>query len=322
MISQRDFRRQRSGDWARFEALIHKIDNNGWKKLSGSEASEFSRLFRETCHDLSIVRTRDWGTGLTSYLNELVTKGHNIFYKSPPTRSRDFVTFVSSGFPRVFRRNIWFFLAASALFFLPLAITWVVVQNRPELAARILPAQQLDMMEEMYAEAEFEEYDASRAAMGGFYVRNNVGIALRCFAMGVLLGTGTVYVLLTNGIILGAVSGYIVGMGHGDNFLSFVVSHGSFELTAIAVAGGAGLILGDAIVHPGRQSRIDSLRTRGLEAVQIACGAAVMLMVAAMIEAFWSPAPIADGIKYAGGALLWLLVILYLSLAGRGEVAE
>ncbi len=194
-----------------------------------------------------------------------------------------------------------------------------MIQNRPDLAARVLPVQQLDQLEEMYESAEFNDFGTERATMGGFYVYNNVGIALRCFALGVLLGTGTVYVLLTNGIFIGAATGYVVGMGHGDNFLSFIVSHGSFELTAIAVAGGAGLMLGDAIVHPGARSRIDSLRTRGLEAVQIASGAAVMLMVAAMIEAFWSPAPIPAQIKYTAGGLLWLLVILYLTLAGRGE---
>ncbi|WP_339907816.1 stage II sporulation protein M [Symmachiella dynata] len=319
MISKREYRRKRQADWTRFEALIHKVDSKGWKKLSGNDASQFSQLFREVCHDLSIVRTRDWGAGLTSYLNELVTKGHNIFYKAPPTRSHDFFAFLSRGFPRIFRRNIGFFITAAVMFFLPLGITWVVVQNRTELATRILPVQQLDQMEDMYAESSFEDFGSSRAAMGGFYIMNNVGIALRCFAMGVLLGTGTVYLLLTNGIVIGATIGYLVGKGHGENILSFVVSHGSFELTAIAVAGGAGLMLGEAIVHPGRRTRLDSLRTRGLEAVQIAGGAAVMLVVAAMIEAFWSPAPIADEIKYSAGGMLWLLVILYLTLAGRGE---
>jgi len=317
MISKREYRRRRQKDWARFEALIHQVDKGGWKKLSGLEASEFSRLFREVCHDLSIVRTRNWGAGLTDYLNELVTQGHNTFYKSPPTRSHDFLMFVSRGFPQVFRRNIGFFIAAALLFFLPFGITWIVVQNQPELATRILSAPQLDMMEEMYEENDFEGYGTDRAAMGGFYIRNNVGIALRCFALGVLLGVGSVYVLLANGIALGAMSGYVVGMGHGQNFISFIVSHGSFELTAIAVAGGAGLMLGDAIVHPGHMSRLDSLRTRGVEAVQIACGAAVMLFVAAMIEAFWSPAPLAAEIKYISGGLLWVLVILYLAVAGR-----
>jgi uncharacterized membrane protein SpoIIM required for sporulation len=319
MISKREFRRNRQTDWERFARLVEKVDSSGWSKLNGGEASEFSRLFREVCYDLSLARTREWGDGLTSYLNDLVTRGHNNFYKAPPTRSRQFVRFVAAGFPRVFRRNLSYFLTAAALFFGPFGVAWVVIQNQPELASRVIPASQLDQMEEMYESSEFEDFGTGRATMAGFYVYNNVGIALRCFAFGVLLGAGTVYLLLMNGIVIGAVAGYLVAMGHGDNFLSFVVSHGSFELTAIAVSGGAGLMLGDALVHPGQRNRLEALRARGLEAVQIACGAAVMLVVAAMIEAFWSPAPIPDVMKYTGGGLLWLLVILYLSIAGREE---
>ena len=155
-----------------------------------------------------------------------------------------------------------------------------------------------------------------RATMAGFYINNNVGIALKCFALGILLGIGTVYTLLFNGIFLGAVSGYIVSQGNGDRFLSFVISHGSFELTAIAVAGGAGLMLGNALIHPGQRKRFESLQVRGLEAVQIAGGAAVMLVVAAFIEAFWSPSDIPNLVKYVVGSGLWLLVFLYLGLAG------
>jgi uncharacterized membrane protein SpoIIM required for sporulation len=148
-------------------------------------------------------------------------------------------------------------------------------------------------------------------------VQHNVGIALQCFARGILFGVGTICTLLYNGIAIGAVGGYVVARGHGEKFLSFVVSHGSFELTAIAVAGGAGLMLGDALVHPGNRTRLEALRVQGLEAVQIAGGAAVMLVVAALIEGFWSPAPIPAVFKYSLGAVLWTLVFLYLGLAGR-----
>ena len=156
--------------------------------------------------------------------------------------------------------------------------------------------------------------------MAGFYVNHNAGIALDCFGRGILFGLGTVYTLIENGIALGAISGYLISAGHSERFLSFVISHGSFELVAIAVAGGAGLMLGNALIHPGQRTRLESLRVRGLEAIQIACGAAAMLMVAALIEAFWSPSPaIPNFVKYAGGALLWVVVFVYLSTAGRWE---
>ena len=78
-------------------------------------------------------------------------------------------------------------------------------------------------------------------------------------------------------------------------------------------------MLGNAIVHPGQRTRKEALRVQGLDAVKIAFGAAVMLFIAAGIEAFWSPAPIPAIFKYIVGATLWVVVYLYLFVAGRGE---
>lgn len=156
--------------------------------------------------------------------------------------------------------------------------------------------------------------------MAGFYVQHNTSIAFQCFALGFFLGLGTIYVLLSNGIQLGTVAGYVIAQGHGERFLGFVVSHSSFELTAIVVAGAAGLVLGHAIVAPGPLPRGECLKKRGRVAVELALGAAAMLFVAAMIEGFWSAQPFAPAVKYAAATLLWLLVIGYLALAGRGDV--
>jgi len=155
------------------------------------------------------------------------------------------------------------------------------------------------------------------AAAAGFYVRHNTSIAFRCFALGIFAGAGTAYVLLQNGILLGTITGYVLAMGHGERFLSFVVSHGSFELTAIVISGAAGLVLGHAVVAPGRLTRRQALIQRGLVAVQLALGAGGMLAVAALVEGFWSPSPFPPLAKYVVGALLWLSVAFYLAMAGR-----
>jgi uncharacterized membrane protein SpoIIM required for sporulation len=346
-MNKRRFVAHRAPAWRRFEVLLNRLDTISLKRFSAAETAEFSRLFRELCHDLSLIRSRDWGRGLVSYLNDLVSRGHNAFYSSPPGNLSHLVRFLAVGFPRVFRKNIGYFLTASALFFGSLGVTWAVVQHDPSLARRIIEPKMLTMMEEMYGEngpmahrtagsdaegkpsdkksgqngsgQEAPQFGEERAAMAGFYTSHNGGIALDCFAGGILLGLRTVYVLLFNGIYLGAVSGYLIAQGHSDRFLSFVVSHGSFELVAIAVAGGAGLMLGNALVHPGQRTRLESLRLRGLEAIQIAAGAAAMIGVAALIEAFWSPAAIPSFVKYAGGGLLWIVVIVYLGTAGLWE---
>jgi uncharacterized membrane protein SpoIIM required for sporulation len=325
-VNKRDFVKERRPVWGRFARGLDRLEVRSFRKLSGDGVLEFSRLFREVCHDLATVRSHGWGGPLETYLNDLAARGHNLFYRAPPGAARQFFDFVAVGYPRVFRKNFGYFLAGCLLFFAPLVITWAVVQHDPDLAGRILPREALAGMEAMY------DYDPDkglsggfgeeRAGMGGFYVDNNVGIALRSFAAGSLFGAVTAYVLLANGITIGAVAGYLIAQGKGHAFTAFVISHGSFELTAIAIAGGAGLMLGNALLHPGQRTRKEAFQARGLEAVKIAAGAAVMLMVAALLEAFWSPAAIPSDIKYIVGGALWILVALYLLLAGRDVPEE
>ncbi|MFI4848037.1 MAG: stage II sporulation protein M [Gimesia chilikensis] len=333
-MNKHKFIKQRRPQWKRFEEFLYGTARKSLSKLEAEQITEFSRLLREVSHDLATIRSRGWGHDLISYLNDLVARGHNLFYGAPPSNLSVFYRYVSLEFPRLFRANIGYFLTACLLFFLPLGISWYVVQNNPSLASRVIPEEIMSRFDTMYSdhgesdpdnaseedsESESEgrsSFGDERATMAGFYINNNVGIALKCFALGILLGIGTVYTLLFNGIFLGAVSGYVISQGHGERFLSFVISHGSFELTAIAVAGGAGLMLGNALIHPGQRTRFQSLQVRGLEAVQIAGGAAVMLVVAALIEAFWSPSDVSPMLKYSVGSVLWLIVFLYLAFAG------
>lgn len=325
-MNRRDFVKHRQSDWNAFKRLVSRLERRTRSGMKHDQADEFSRLFRLISSDLATVRSQGWSGELSDYLNNLVARGHSVFYTAPPGRISDLTRFLTTGYPRIFRANIGYFWIGAALFFVPFFVAWFVVWNNPDLATRMVPREQLIQMEMMYdhdAERSGEGFDEMRAFMAGFYVRNNVGIALRAFGSGILLGLPTIYVLLSNGITIGAVFGYVVAAGHGKAFTSFVISHGSFELTAIAVAGGAGLMLADAILHPGRRTLVESLQTKGMDAAKIAAGAAAMLMVAALIEAFWSPAPIPSILKYTVGTGLWLLVVAYLALAGRGgELGE
>lgn len=337
-MNKRRFVTKREPAWRRFEQLLDRLDSISIRRFSPAETAEFSRLFRELCYDLAFIRSHDWGRGLVSYLNDLVSRGHNAFYSSPPGNLAHFVRFLAVGFPRVFRKNIGYFLTAAVIFFGPMAVSWAIIQHDPSLASRIIDPRALKLMEEMYSDKKNEtgnsstkigsqpkewrdssEFGEERALMAGFYTQHNGSIALDCFGRGILFGVGTVYTLIFNGIALGAISGYLIATGHSERFLSFVISHGSFELVAIAVAGGAGLMLGNALVHPGRRTRLEALRERGLEAIQVACGAAAMLVVAALIEGFWSPSAIPSVVKYSVGGLLWVVVLVYLSTAGRWE---
>ncbi|MBN2489490.1 MAG: stage II sporulation protein M [Planctomycetes bacterium] len=309
--------------WEAFEELLERVEQRRTSRLSGRDVSEFARLYRAVCYDLATVRSREWGRGLEDHLNDLVRRGHSSLYRSPPGRPQEVVRFFAEGFPRLLRSNRAYFWVAAALFLVPGLIAALVVAGDPEKAARILPGVVREMFREMYSGSpEAGPGGGAGAAMTGFYVYNNVGIAFRCFATGILFGAGTVVLLIYNSIYIGAAAGYVAGVGHGERFFSFVIAHGAFELTAIAVSGAAGLVLGHALVHPGARSRLESLRRRGLVAVQLAGGAGGMLAVAALIEAFWSPCGAPSGLKFAVGALLWIAVIAYLGWAGRERSAR
>ena len=312
------FLEQRRPEWETFETLLEKAENRRSSKLTATEVSEFSRLFRAVCYDLATVRSRDWGHDIEHYLNDLVARGHNNFYRSPPGKPREVLRFLAAGFPKLLRANITYFWVSLAFFTVPGIIAATLVGNDPSLAGRVLPGTQLVAMEQMYAETREEGTGSGmEAMMTGFYVQHNIGIAFKCFATGIFFGVGTVYVLIYNSIALGTISAFLVAKGHSERFLSFVVSHGSFELTAIVVSGAAGLVIGHAVIAPGQYSRGEALLRRGRVGVKLALGAGAMLAVAAVIEAFWSPLGIPPVFKYVVGGLLWILVFFYLTFSGR-----
>jgi uncharacterized membrane protein SpoIIM required for sporulation len=153
--------------------------------------------------------------------------------------------------------------------------------------------------------------------MAGFYVHNNVGIAFRCFATGILFGAGSLFFLVYNGLVIGTVAGYVTQAGHGGNILTFMSGHAPFELTAIVISGAAGLRMGYSLIATEGLTRFASLRRAAPEIARLVVGAAVMLVIAALIEGFWSPSSIPATIKWVFSGVGWLFVITYLGFAGR-----
>jgi len=159
---------------------------------------------------------------------------------------------------------------------------------------------------------------SSDADMFGYYVYNNVSIAFRTFAGGILAGIGSLVILCFNGAFLGIVAGHIINAGFTGTFFPFVIGHSSFELNAIVLAAQGGLLLGYRLFFTGGLSRAASLRLAGKTALPIITGAGLMLLLAACIEAFWSSRhdfPVV--MRYAAGIVGWVLVIFYFIFAGR-----
>jgi uncharacterized membrane protein SpoIIM required for sporulation len=317
--TQDEFVARRKGEWSALDAML--AGNQPLHRLPPADIAGFSALYRGVCGDLVHARDVGFSHDLVAYLDNLAGRAHNVLYAAPPYRLRAAWDLVARDFPRAIRRNRRFFALGLALFYVPMLVCAAATLYSPDFATHVLPRESLQRMAEMYSEAHTGRDAATDAGMAGFYVYNNVGIAFRCFATGILFGLGSLFFLVYNGITIGTVLGHVISAGHGHNILTFVCTHGTFELTAIGVAGGAGLQMGYALVRTRGMTRLGSLRAQGRDLALIILGAAVMLFIAAGLEAFWSPSGLPAPVKWATAGLLAVLITLYFMFAGRERAA-
>jgi len=335
-VRQVEFERLRAGHWARFERWLDRHDAGqarfGRRKQAAQAEDEdplpdtdVPAAYRHLSADLALARDRQYSPDLVDRLNRLALRGHHVLYGARSGRIDGVLAFFSGGFPRLVRKHGGLTLLAAFLFFGPLIALTVLIPIEPEFAGLILDPGQMHQMQSMYQPGNerlgMDDAD-SRFAMFGFYVWNNIRIGFQTFAGGIVFGLGTLFFLVYNGIFIGAVGGYLIQVGLAAQFFSFTSGHSPLELTAIALSGTAGLLLGRALFAPGPRSRKAALVEAGRDAVQVMAGAAAMFLAAALVEAFWSPITSLDLlVKQLVGAALWVVVLAYLGFAGRDRAA-
>lgn len=321
-LTERAFAERRQKSWDELDSLSRKSTQQGLRALAADEVSDLPSLYRDVCADLAAAQAARYSAPLVDYLRGLTATAHGILYGPHAARDRDGSVAVRRtwlvAFPRAVRKRWRAMLLATGLFFIPLAIGLVLTLRDPSFAFRVAPEAMLRPLADAYARGFDEGRDAGEGTMmAGFYVYNNVGIALRCFALGIFGGLGSAFYLVQNGLTIGAILGYVATQGAGANIGTFIIGHGSLELGAIVLSGGAGLSLGWSIVAPGEQTRLASLQSTARDILVIVAGAAVMLVMAAGIEAFWSASSTPRPIKLTVGGSLFFLVVAYVLVAGR-----
>jgi len=322
-------------DWEAFDRLLAegRRARRPWRLRFGRKRAEtgadadsdLPRLYRKVCHHLALARDRQYSPALVDRLNELALRGHHELYGARGLSGNRIADFFLRQFPRRVRAEIGFVALAAIAFFGPLAAIAVAIQFAPGLAHYVLTPEQIAGYQQMYNPANphpgMRPADSS-VAMFAFYIWNNVKIGFQTFASGLAFGLGTLFYLVYNGMEIGAVAGYLTGIGYGGPFWSFTSGHGVPELTAIVISGAAGLRLGAALILPGRRARSAALREAARSAARLVYGAATLFTVAAVIEAFWSPLGLPPAwIKHAVGFTLLAAMLAYLGLAGRRRAA-
>jgi uncharacterized membrane protein SpoIIM required for sporulation len=327
-LTEKAFADRRRKSWEELDSLSRKTTQRGLRKLEASEVAQMPSLYRDVCADLAAAEAARYSAPLVDYLRGLTAAAHTILY-GPHARARGEGGVIRLqhawlvAFPRAVRKRWRPMALAAGLFFLPLALGMILTLRDPSFAFRMAPESMLRPLTEAYAKG----FDAGRdagenAMMAGFYVYNNVGIALRCFALGIFGGLGSAFYLVQNGLSIGATLGYVASQGAGVNIGTFIVGHGSLELGAIVLAGGSGMSLGWSVVAPGELTRLASLQRTAREILVIVAGASVMLLMAAGIEGFWSASSTPRVVKLGVGGTLFVLVTLYILLAGRDAAPE
>jgi uncharacterized membrane protein SpoIIM required for sporulation len=314
--------------WDELEAALDRLDGRkpapGGVPILGTpgDTARTAALYRSTCEHLALARARDYPVHLVERLEQLTHRAHQqVYFRSEPAGPR-LARLLFVEFPQAVRAHAVYVLVATLAFAVPLVGTAVGAAFDPGFALMLHDAGDLRSYEQMYG-ADADAYGRQRGAdsdfqMLGHYIMNNIGIAFRTFAGGLFLGVGALLVLVFNGLFAGSIAGHLTARGLGDNFYAFVVTHGAFELTAIVLAGAAGLAIGHALLAPGRRTRAAALREAARRAVPVLYGLALLLVVAAFVEAFWSSARwVPHGVKYGVGAVCWLLVLYWLIVQGR-----
>lgn len=318
------FERMYEKEWAELEALLSLA--TGRTVGRGIHSSDISgvrlaALYRRACEHLALARARSYPAYMIDRLDRITADAHQLIYHRREFGFAGIRRMAAVDFPCAVRRQLSYVGVAVAAFAVPLVVIGVVVYWQPELILSVVSPETAASFEEMYSPtspAIGRRTATTDWTMFGYYIRHNIGVAFQCFAGGLFAGLGTLFFLAYNGAFSGAIAGYLTERGLSSTFYSFIATHAAFELTAIVLAGAAGLRIGHSWLAPGRLTRLQSLSRATEESAAVLYGVTALLLIAAAIEAFWSSAtwlPVA--VKYGAAAFCWTAMLGYLALQGR-----
>lgn len=319
-----EFLQSRRENWRELERHCLLLENRRAKKIGPAAIERFGALYRAVCADLALADSFQLPPNTVHYLHQLVGRAHNQLY---PSRSFDFHVWAHEllyAVPqRLFRdqsvRLAFFifwgtFLAAGASAYLS-----------PKFTERLVGKPAMEMMEKMYADPIAGRELEANVFMSGFYVQHNSGIGLQCFAGGLVLGVGGLFITIANAAQLGTIFGHMATTSARDHFFHFVTAHGPFELTAIVLASAAGMRLGFSMIDTRGLTRSASLRLAAKESVTSVGFSVLLFCLAAFIEGYISPSALPYPLKASVAVLSTCLLLFYFVILGyprEGDLYE
>ena len=320
VVAERFVTRKRDS-WEAFRTLAARAERIGLKQLGAAEIPGFAARYREVAADLARARTYGVDPRVLEYLERVVSAGHNAVYGRHIGHRVHMDRLVLRELPAAVVAARAYVVTALLMFAVPAMTGYVLIRERPAIAEQVLTD---EMLARARAGAEHRAQGVGYAQQPSMYlpviatgiITNNVQVAFLGFAFGITAGIGTVLLLVFNGLHFGAVLGLFANYGLAGWLLTFVAGHGVLELSAIFIAGGAGLLVARALLAPGDLTRRDALVLAGRQAVRLVGASVLLLGLAGTIEGLLSASDAPAPFKFATSGATVVLLILYLA-SGR-----
>lgn len=296
-------------DWQRLEEQIVEM-NKSKRKLTNKKINSFHQTYIKVTQSLSYSQTYFPNEEVTFYLNELVAKAHNLLYRDTVSSKSQFRHFFTQTFIKLLTEQRNFVLLAMIFFCIGAVGGYFSVLADPLNLYTILPAQIAYSVDPEYLGTSDGMPGASLMSVN--IMTNNIQVAFLAFAGGITFGLLTTFVLIYNGIIIGALAALFWHSNMSYEFWAYIVPHGIIELTAIFIAGGAGLLMGYKLLAPGPFKRSYQLKAQAKRSVQLLLGTIPLFIIAGIIEGYITPSTLSLEMKYLVAFITLIGLIAYI----------
>lgn len=297
------FMDQNQATWSKLETVLNTFGQRPTQK----QLEEVSLLYRQVSAHLAYAQTHFPQHEIHYYLETLVIRSHNIIYGAKKKNHwKTILHFFTQEFPYLFYERARFFLIALSLlligYIFAYLLTWINQDYAKIILGNLTPLHPDELQEQQW----------NHAIISSTIMVNNIYVAFFCFAWGALFGIGTVWALILNGATIGSLASLYDQMDSSYIFWAYIWPHGIIELTAIFIAGAAGLSLAYRFFVPGDLTRYQSFKNEGKVTIKLVLGVIPMFVIAAIIEGYITPAPWPYWTKYLFSAVTLFLLMFYL----------
>jgi uncharacterized membrane protein SpoIIM required for sporulation len=302
------FIKEHKADWTELEQLLSQLTKRR-SKLHADHIDRFTELYKAVSAQLATLQTYRPGDETTGYVNQLVARAHNAMYQENNKSSHQLRHFFLTYFPSLIKARSWFVLFACILFLFGGLLGFLAVWNNPLHLTLIVPGNIAEGIDPSRTELPRENLQSPLISTE--IMTNNIRVAVLAFISGITLGIGTVYLLVMNGLLVGALAAVFMQSGKSYVFWAYILPHGVIELTAIFIAGGAGLYMGYRFFVPGPYSRKRMFLESAKESAQLLLGTIPLFVIAGIIEGYITPSTLSLEVKYMVAGITLLLLAVY-----------